>query len=154
MASGAVKWFAGARKVTSGPYPLYRLLVIAVLVACACQLWLGVPASMAMAAGSVNLDLLFLWFQVTGGLLVFSSFYIDRAVLSLQIERAGCITLATASAMYFAAISIFTITALPVSAPVWMGLFFAFYLLRRVFYEIPHQLEEVREAAKQVLGRG
>lgn len=154
MAEGPVSWFAGARQVASGPYPLYRLLIIAVIVACILQFWLGVPASVALAAGTtVPLDTLFLCFQAAGSIIVLCSFYVRQAMLSLQLERFGCIALCTSGFIYFAAALIVLSGPVPVSSAIWCSLFFAFYLTRRAFYEIPYNISEVRKAAKQLLGK-
>ncbi|MFT4128094.1 MAG: hypothetical protein QM662_17925 [Gordonia sp. (in: high G+C Gram-positive bacteria)] len=109
-----------------------------------------VPPAVANTS-PVLFDYLYVSMQAGGALLIMVSVYIQRALLSLNVERVGGIALATAGYMYFAAVCI-NGPGLPISSGAWSVGMMSVYLTVRVLRQIPREIGDVVRAAERVAG--
>lgn len=141
------------RRVESGSFPLYRLVVLGILISAILQaLLFSVPASVAAVVPGVLVY--FYWLTQAGGAaLLLLGLYTEKARKSLHLERVGAITLATSGFMYFAAVCI-NLGMIPLSTGTWVIFAFSLYLVYRVWKEIPRELHAVEVAARKIFGEG
>lgn len=136
----------GWRRVTSGSFPLYRLLMTALLISAVLGLTVGsAPDSVTEAAGLTG-DILYLSAQLAGSGLVILALHIRKAWMSLQLERLGTIAVATNSAIY--AVAVINTYGLPTAAATWGAGALGLYCTYRALREIPRELRELRAVAR------
>lgn len=137
------------RRVASGNFPLYRLSVAGVLISSILQIaYWQVPASVSEASPQ-TLDYAYSALQTIGSTLLLVGLYQRRAILSLNLERVGGATLATAGGIYTAAV-VGVYDAPPLAAPSWLFIMLAVYLIYRVVWEIPREIEALEVEAHRI----
>lgn len=138
------------RRVASGNFPLYRLIVLGILISGILQVgYWEAPASVANTSPRV-FDLIYLAMQGVGALVLLTSLYVRRAMLSLNLERIGGAALSTAGFMYLTAV-ILNNDGPPLTAATWSILMLSVYLLFRVFYEIPREIRQIERKARRIV---
>lgn len=145
--------FKGVRRVLSGSYPLYRLIVVGIFLSAVLQLVTGrLPRTVAhMTHGLTVTYECFLIFQILGAVMIVASFALNRALLSLQVERIGAIALTASCAIYVASAWIFGGVA--TSPSTWTMTALMVYLVWRITLEIPKEVRGVVQAAQSVADR-
>ena len=139
------------RHVESGSFPLYRLVVLGILISALLQAFLwSVPVSVAAAIPGA-LIYAYWAFQAGGAAILLTGLYTERAMRSLHLERTGAITLAASGFLFFVAVWIGT-GALPLSSGTWVIFMLSIYLVYRVLKEIPKEIRAVELAAQKIFG--
>lgn len=123
------------RRVDSGTWPLYIIILVCSLTGSMVQLVTGaVPPSVANTTPAWY-DKWFMVAQPVGAAIVLFALLRVRALVpSLQLERIGCIINATVGLIYFAAVTINN-GGPPTALATWMLFGFAYYSAYRT-YEI------------------
>lgn len=138
------------RHVQSGSWPLYRLIMVALLISSTLSLTISsTPDSVSALAGTAA-DGLYLSAALAGSALVLVGLYIQKAWLSLQLERLGAILVATNAAVY--AVAVIYTYGMPTAAATWGSIALGIYCTYRALVEIPRDLAEIRELAREQYG--
>ncbi|MGO3325303.1 hypothetical protein [Gordonia sp. (in: high G+C Gram-positive bacteria)] len=141
------------RRVASGNFPLYRLIVLGVLVSGILQtIYWKVPASVANSAPQA-FDVVYAAMQPAGAAVLLAGLYTRRALMSLQLERIGGTALATAGFMYTASVTINNGTV-PLTAATWAIFMLSVYLVYRVTREIPREIRGLEVEARRIVEDG
>lgn len=144
---------APLRRVASGSFPLYRFLVLGVLVSGILQaVYWEVPASVSNSSPEM-LDLIYATMQPAGALVLLIGLYTRRAMLSLQLERIGGTALATAGLMYAASVTINN-GGPPLTAATWTVFAMTVYLVYRITIEIPQEITALEREARRIIEDG
>lgn len=141
------------RRVESGSFPLYRLIVLGVLISGILQaVYWEVPPSVASTSPQ-TFDFVYAGLQSAGAVVLLAGLYTRRAMRSLQLERIGGTALATAGFMYSAAV-IGSNGGPPLTAATWAIFMLSVYLVYRIVREIPREIRAIEvEAHRIVNGR-
>ncbi|QIG58299.1 hypothetical protein SEA_SKOG_147 [Gordonia phage Skog] len=138
------------RIVTSGSYPLYRLMVMGAVVASLIQIvTVTVPPSLRSLGLHAAYDWFFLFLQLGGAITILIALYMeneeepepDHAHLSLTLEVVGLWLLGTALAVYLFGV-IINNAGPPTVVVTWFGVAFLIYIGKR--------MREVRAAIKEL----
>lgn len=120
------------RRVDSGTWPLYVILLVSTLAASVVQLirWESSPSVAEQSPGWF--DTWFIVVQPVGAIVVLVAlFAVRNLVASLQLERIGCLALITVGLAYVFAV-ILNRTGLPTGYGTWLSLGFSTYCAYRV----------------------
>lgn len=138
------------RRVQSGNFPLYRLVILGILVSGVLQAcYWEVPPSVSNTAPSM-VDLVFAVMQSAGAAILLAGLYTKRAMLSLNLERVGGIAVATAGFMYTCAV-VLNNGGLPLTAATWSIFMLSIYLAFRVSVEIPREVRAIEREALRIV---
>ena len=138
------------RRVVSGSFPLYRLMVAGVLVSAMLQIiYQKVPESVEATSPRV-FDYVYLVAQAGGAVVLLGSMYTRRPLLSLNLERFGAATLAMSCALYVAA-AVLNNSGPPLSSGVWLVVALLIYLVWRAFRDIPRDLRVMEQTAQAII---
>ena len=141
---------APLRRVASGSFPLYRFLVLGVLISGLLQVaYWEVPASVSNTSPHA-FDYVYAVMQPVGAVVILLGLYTRRAMLSLQLERIGGTALATAGGMYAAAVTINN-GGPPLTAATWTVFAMTVYLVYRIAIEIPQEINALECEARRRL---
>lgn len=138
------------RRVQSGSFPLYRLIVLGVLVSGILQIGYWEAPESVVNTTAASFDYVYLTLQFAGAAFLLTGLFVRRAMLSLNLERIGGTALATAGFMYTAAVGLNN-GGPPLSAATWAITMLSVYLVYRVFREIPREIHLVERKAKQII---
>lgn len=142
---------AHTRVVTSGSYPLYRLMALGAFISGLVQvIERRVPPSIRSAPTPGWYDYAFVGLQLLGALLILVGLYMetdknpnpDRAHLSLTIELVGLWFLGTSIAAYTYGVLVQN-HGLPITMVSWFGVAMLCYIVRRM-REIRRGVRELR----------
>lgn len=121
----------GSRRVDSGSWPLYAILLVSTMLASAAQLlrW-EAPPSVAEQSPSW-FDTWFIVVQPLGAAIVLLALFAVRdLVASLHLERIGCLLLVTVGLAYVLAV-VLNRAGLPTGYGTWLSLGFSVYCAHR-----------------------
>lgn len=138
------------RRVQSGSFPLYRLIVLGVLISGILQIGYWEPPESVVNTSAASFDYIYLALQFAGSAILLVGLFVRRALLSLNLERVGGTALATAGFMYGAAVTINN-GGPPLSAATWAIIMLSVYLVFRVLWEIPREIRLVERKAKRII---
>lgn len=140
-----------SRRVDSGSYPLYRMIMLSSLISACMQIITGrVPGSVDEAGGLIT-DVAYLAAQIIGCSLIIASFWIGRAWLSLQVERIGCLCAATNVGIYV--VTVVSSSGMPVAAATWGAIAVGVYCAYRGLWEIRQEIKELHAVAREHMSR-
>lgn len=141
------------RRVASGNFPLYRLIIFGVLISGILQAaYWEVPASVSNSSPAL-FDLIYAVMQPVGAAVLLAGLYTRRAILSLQLERIGGTALATAGAMYAASVTVNN-GGPPLTAATWSVFALTVYLVNRISREIPREIRALEDEARRIVKDG
>lgn len=141
-----------ARRVDSGSYPLYRMLMAALVISAALGLIMqDVPDSVSQVTNFSG-HVVYLAAQLGGSGMILVALHLKRAWLSLQLERLGSVGVATNAGIYSVAVA--SEYGLPVAAATWGSMALGLYCLYRGIYEVPKELAELRAIALEHRAEG
>lgn len=151
----AKRFFKHTRIVTSGNYPLYRLMALAAVVSGIVQISMGkIPPSVSLLYRGLPdyWDYIFMLAQLIGGVLILVAVYMetddnpssDRMHLSLTIELIGLYFLLASILVYTFGV-IFQNKGLPITMTSWFGIAMFIYGVKR-FAEIRAGLRKMRSS--------
>lgn len=138
------------RVVTSGSYPLYRLMVMGAVISGILQVvFRKTPESLKSLGLHPAYDWFFLLMQLGGALTILVALYMeneeepepDHAHLSLSLEQTGLFFLGTAMVVFQFGV-IVNNGGPPLAAVTWFGIAFIAYIIKR--------MREVRRAIKEL----
>lgn len=140
------------RIVESGSPPLYWQLLQGAVISGVIQLIVGVPPSVSNTSdGSTVIDVMFVTFQLVGGLIALTALYIEdgsslhaeRLYWSLAFEAFGLVLMITAVTLYSVAVVINN-GGPPTTMATWYVIMFGIWAVRTRMPQIYRALHELK----------
>ena len=134
-----------SRRVRSGSYPLYRMVMLSILVGAVLSLLRRSSPDSVLAVAGVTGSVVYLVGSLLGSGLILLGLYLRTAWHSLQVERLGAILLATNSGVFL--VAVVSAYGIPTATSTWSALAVGLYCVYRAAREIPRELRELRSIA-------
>lgn len=134
-----------SRRVRSGSYPLYRMIMLSILIGAVLSLLRRSSPDSVLAVAGVTGSVVYLVGSLLGSGLILLGLYLRTAWHSLQVERLGAILLSTNGGVYL--VAVVSAYGIPTATATWGALAVGIYCIYRAALEIPRELRELRSIA-------